>query len=656
MTHVLMSAFVDLMQPLHLWYLMLGVLIGLVVGFLPGLGGIAGLSIILPFVYGMDATSALALMIGLLSPLTTSDSIPAILMGVPGTSAAQATVLDGFPMAKKGEGGRALGAAFMASMIGGVFGAIVLTGSIFAARPIILSMGFGEQLMLVILALSMIGMLTGSSALKGLATCCVGLMLGSMGSAPATGEFRLAFETIYLSDGVPLVIVGLGMFAMPEIIELLRRSSRISESATLGAGMAEGVKDVFRHWWIVLRCSVIGCIVGFMPGLGGSVVDWIAYGHVVQTSDHRERFGTGDVRGVIGPESANNAKEGGALIPTLLFGIPGSGSMAILLGGFILIGIDPGMSMLTQHLDLTFVMIWSVALGNILATGICLFTANYWALLTTIRYAFLAPFMIVLINFAAFQATRDWDDLISLFVMGTLGVFMKRFGWARPALLIGYFLAPQLEPTLYQAVQVYGLTFFERPIVIALALMTIGSIWAAWRYNPNHGKTYEEASPHGGSHKTPQLIFGLAMFAFAVYGLLDSFHYSSNARMFPMAVGIVSLLFFVPLLVSMYRTNTASGVLYDGEREPADKSDFYYLGWILVLLAMTGLFGFAIGGAAFIYAFTTKEAGVNHVRNGILAIACVSWLGLMAYVLSLQLPGGLLQQFIDMPMWLGGSL
>ncbi len=656
MFDVFFSALGQLMLPVHLLYLSLGVFLGLIVGFLPGLGGIAGLSIILPFVYGMDPTSALALMIGLLSPLNTSDTIPAVLMGVPGTSASQATVVDGFPMAKKGEGGRALGAAFVASMFGGVFGAVCLTGAIFAARPIILAMGFGEQLMLVILALSMIGMLTGSSALKGLATCCVGLLLGSMGSAPATGEFRLAFETIYLSDGVPIVIVGLGMFAMPEIIELLRRSTRISESATLGAGMIEGVKDAFRHWWIVLRCSIIGCIVGFMPGLGGSVVDWIAYGHVVQTSKNRESFGTGDVRGVLAPESANNAKEGGALIPTLLFGIPGSGSMAILLGGFILIGIEPGIPMLTKYLDLTFVMIWSVALANILATAICLLTANYWALLTTIRYALLAPFMIVLIYFAAFQATRDWYDIIALFVMGTLGVLMKRFGWARPALLIGYFLAPQLEPTLYQAEQVYGLTFFERPIVIVLTLLTFGSIWAAWRYNPNHGKTYEEAGPHGGTNKRPQLVFGLFMLGFAAYALVDSFQYSRNARIFPMAVAIIALAFMVPLMVQMYRARVAAGVLYDSEREPADRSDYYYLGWMLVLLALIGLGGFAIGSAAFIFLFTTREAGVAHLRNGALAVGCVGWLSLMAYFLTLQLPPGLLQMFVDMPMWLGGSL
>ncbi|MDH3702308.1 MAG: tripartite tricarboxylate transporter permease, partial [Alphaproteobacteria bacterium] len=467
----------------HMFFLALGTIIGLLVGILPGLGGIAGLSVVLPFVFDMEPSHALSMMIGLLAPTTTSDTFPSVLMGIPGTSGSQATVVDGFPMAKRGEGARALGAAFTASLFGGVFGAIILTFAVFAARPIILAMGFGEQLLLIVLALSMIGMLTGTSALKGLATCAIGLLIGSIGAAPATGEFRLTFGSVYLSDGIRIVIVGLAMFALPEIVDLLRRSTKISETGTLGHGWMEGFKDAFRHKWIVLRCATIGCIVGALPGLGGSVVDWIAYGHIIQTTKDRENFGKGDIRGVLAPESANNAKEGGAMIPTLLFGIPGSGSYAILLGGFVLVGIEPGITMMTEHLNLTFMMIWSLALANVLGAGLCLLLANYVALLTTIRYAILAPFMIVLIFFAAFQATRDWYDLIALMVIGTLGVFLKRFGWSRPALLIGFFLAPRLEPKIYQAAQVYGWTFFERPIVIALLILTILSIWAAWKFS-----------------------------------------------------------------------------------------------------------------------------------------------------------------------------
>jgi len=664
MVDTLVAALVQLIELHHLMFLFLGVLLGMVVGILPGLGGIAGLSVVLPFVFGMDPADALAMMIGLIAPTATSDTFPSVLMGIPGTSNSQATVVDGFPMAKKGEGARALGAAFTASMFGGLFGAAVLTVSIFAARPIILAMGFGEQLLLVILALSMIGMLTGTSALKGLATCGFGLLLGTIGTAPATGEFRLVPESnlpilsdlsVYLSDGIPIVIVGLGMFAMPEIIDLLRRSTRISESAELGHGWTEGFKDVFRHWWIVLRCAVIGCIVGALPGLGGSVVDWIAYGHVIQTSKNRETFGTGDIRGVLAPESANNAKEGGALIPTLLFGIPGSGSMAILLGGFILIGIEPGVTMLTQNLDLTFVMMWSLALGNVLATALCLLLANYVALLTTIRYAYLAPFMLVLIFFAAFQATREWADLIMLFVMGTVGIFMKRFGWSRPALLIGYFLAPRLEPTIYQAYQVYGLSFFERPIVIVLVILTALSVFAAWRFSPNRDKTYQEDGPHTAAGKQPQTIFALVLFALAIYTLIDSFSYTWYGGIFMQIVAIITLILMTPLLVQIFRSQSASGVLYDGERDiDSDYSDYHYLGWILGMFALVALVGFPFGCALFIFFFIQKKVGNNPLRHAFMGISGVAFLGVMSYFLTLRYPQGLLQQVIDMPWWLGG--
>ncbi len=655
MVETYLAAFLQLIEPSHLIFLFTGVILGLVVGILPGLGGIAGLSVLLPFVFGMDASNALAMMIGLLAPLATSDTFPSVLMGIPGTSNSQATVVDGFPMAKKGEGARALGAAFTASMIGGLLGAIVLTIAIFAARPVILAMGFGEQLLLVILALSMIGMLTGTSALKGLATCCVGLLLGSVGTAPATGEFRLVFESIYLSDGIPIVIVGLGMFAMPEIIDVLRRSARISQTAQLGHGWIQGFKDVLYHRWIVLRCAVLGCIIGALPGLGGSVVDWIAYGHVIQTTKNRESYGTGDVRGVLAPESANNAKEGGALIPTLLFGIPGSGSMAILLGGFILIGIEPGVTMLTQHLDLTFTMIWSLALGNVLATALCLLLANYVALLTTIRYAYLAPFMFVLIFFAAFQATREWNDLFALFAMGTLGIFMKRFGWSRPALLIGYFLAPRLEPTIYQAYQVYGLRFFERPIVVGLVIATVLSLYAAWRFSPNRGTTYKEEGAHGIARKAPQLVFALVLLAFTAYAFVDSFNYTWYGGIFMKITAAVGLLLFAPLIYFMVRVDKPAGVLHDGEKTlDVDFSDYHYLAWILGMFALVALVGFPLGCALFIFIFMQNKVGNAPLKHGIMGIAGVAFLGIMAYFLSLRYPESLLMGFLDAPWWLGG--
>ncbi|HJS78700.1 MAG TPA: tripartite tricarboxylate transporter permease, partial [Burkholderiales bacterium] len=371
MLDVVGSALANVLSGTHVLYMLLGVGIGLIVGILPGLGGIAGMSILLPFVYGMDTVSALALLIGLLAVVPTGDTFSSILMGIPGSAASQATILDGFPMAKRGEAARALSAAFFSSMLGGLFGALVLTGFIVVARPIILAFSSAELFMLTVLGLGMVGVLSGSSLTKGLLSCALGLLLGMVGAAPATGEWRLASGVEYLVDGLPLVVVALGLFAIPEIIDLLRRNTAISQVATLGRGWLRGIGDTLREWSVVLRCSGIGCLIGAMPGLGGSVADWMAYGHTVQLAKDKSQFGRGDVRGVLAPESANNAVSGGALVPTLLFGIPGSGSTAIFLGGMVLLGIQPGIMLVETQLDLVYTIIWTLAIANVVGAGLC---------------------------------------------------------------------------------------------------------------------------------------------------------------------------------------------------------------------------------------------------------------------------------------------
>ncbi|MEO0401970.1 MAG: tripartite tricarboxylate transporter permease, partial [Pseudomonadota bacterium] len=298
-------------QPLVLGYLVMGVVMGLCVGVFPGLGGIAGLSLLLPFMFGMDPVLGLALMIGMVAVVPTSDTFASVLMGIPGSSASQATVLDGFPMAKKGEAARALSAAFASSLFGGLVGAAFLTVFILVARPIVLEFRTPELLMITIFGLSMVGILAGRVAIKGIAAAGLGMMIGTIGEGDSAGALRMAsYDMPYLVDGFKLVIVGLGIFAIPEIIALLRQDRAISDRSAIGGGWLVGVKDWFANIWLSVRCSIIGVIVGVIPGLGGSVVDWIAYGHAVQTTADKSKFGKGEVRGVIGPESSNNAKEG----------------------------------------------------------------------------------------------------------------------------------------------------------------------------------------------------------------------------------------------------------------------------------------------------------------------------------------------------------
>ena len=405
-----------------LGYLLLGVVMGLAIGVFPGLGGIAGLSLVLPFMFGLDPILGLAVMIGMVAVVPTSDTFASVLMGIPGSSASQATVLDGFPMAKQGMAARALSAAFASSLFGGLVGAFFLTFFILIARPVVLLFQSPELLMVSVFGLSMVGILAGRIAIKGIMAAGIGMLVATIGEGPFNGELRMSsYEFPYLLDGLKLVIVGLGIFAIPEIIALLRQDSAIAEKSPLGLGWMKGVKDWWAHKWLSIRCSLIGVTVGVIPGLGGSVVDWIAYGHTVQTSKDKSQFGKGDVRGVIGPESSNNAKEGGGLVPTLLFGIPGSGSMAIFIGALSLLGsgeLEVGQVMLKDNLNYTYSIVWLLALANVFGTILCIALSSYIARITTIPFALVAPFVFMVIAFAAFQSGQDLMDLVALFAIG----------------------------------------------------------------------------------------------------------------------------------------------------------------------------------------------------------------------------------------------
>jgi len=646
---VIGSALVNVLSGTHLLYMLLGVAVGLIVGILPGLGGIAGMSLLLPFIYGMDTISALALLIGLLAVVPTGDTFTSILMGIPGSAASQATILDGFPMAKRGEAARALSAAFFSSMIGGIFGALVLTVFVLVARPVILAFSSAELFMLTLLGLAMVGVLSGSSFVKGLLSCAFGLLLGLVGAAPTTGEWRLALGIEYLVDGLPLVVVALGIFAIPEIIDLLRRNTAIAEVAALGRGWLQGIRDTLREWGIVMRCSGIGCLIGAMPGLGGSVADWMAYGHAVQVAKDKSRFGRGDVRGVLAPESANNAVAGGALIPTLLFGIPGSGSTAIFLGGLVLLGIQPGIMLVETQLDLVYTIIWTLAIANVVGAGLCFGISPFVARLTTLPYTYVAPFMLMIIFFAAYQATSDWGDILALLAIGVLGLYMRRFGWPRPPLIIGFVLAEGAESYLYQAIQFHGWAWLARPGVLIIAAITIASMWAGSRY----GRTpIDEGGASGRVRDTrSQFLFALFMVAVFAYAVFDLARWSFLAKAFPLGIALIALAGALFVAAVVFRGPGASLMVFDTEAEmaPGTASLVRYLLWLAGLLAASGLAGFVIGLALFFAAFLHFEARSPLARNALLTASAVAFLAAMSYIFVLDFPRGLLQQVVEMP-------
>lgn len=457
----------------RLAFIVLGTGIGMVIGMLPGLGGAVGMSLVLPFVYGMDPYTGMALLMGMVSVIHTADSFPSVLLGVPGSSGAQATIMDGYPLAKQGQAARALGGAFTSSILGGLVGAVVLLAVIRVARPFVLLLGSPELFMLCILGLSMVGVLSRGSALTGILAGVLGLFLGVIGGAPAVPTYRFTFDTVYLFDGVPLAVLALGLFALPEMIDLLVRDTSIAEEAELTGSRLQGVKDTFRNWWLVTRSAVIGMGVGMVPGLGGPVVDWITYGVAQRTCRNTENFGKGDIRGVIAPESANNAKECGTLVPTMLFGVPGSSTTAILLGGLILMGIQPGPRMVTSELPVMLSIVWTLVIGNVIGATLCLSLSKTISRVSIIPGKVLVPFLLVIMVVGAYQSTRHWGDIIVFIVIGLIGWIMKKIDWQRAPLLIGFVLSTPAERYLHLSMSHYGFGFLVRPIVIFIAIMTV---------------------------------------------------------------------------------------------------------------------------------------------------------------------------------------
>ena len=652
-------------QPTVLSYLLLGVLMGLCIGVFPGLGGIAGLSLLLPFMFGMDPITGLALMIGMVAVVPTSDTFASVLMGIPGSSASQATVLDGFPLAKKGEAARALSVAFSSSLFGGLVGAAFLTAFILVARPIVLEFRTPELLMITIFGLSMVGILAGRVAIKGIVAAGLGIMIGTIGEGDSAGELRMAsYEIPYLVDGLHLVIVGLGIFAIPEIIALLRADRSIADRKPLGGGWIVGIRDWFANIWLSVRCSIIGVVVGVIPGLGGSVVDWIAYGHTVQTTKDKSQFGSGEIRGVIGPESSNNAKEGGGLVPTLLFGIPGSGSMAIFIGAIALLGsgnIEVGPSMLKNNLDVTYAIVWLLALANVIGTLICIFVSGGIARLTTIPFALLAPFLFMIIAFAAFQSGQDLLDLVALFALGFLGILMRRFDWSRPAFLIGFVLSNPAETYANQAVQIAqsrfrksfedGIEYIFSPIVIVLLIITVISVVVGLR----QAKTImaEGSVPSGG--KTAPTLFLLAILLYLIVAFTNASlipDYAAADRIFPRFVAGVSIIGCMILLAQTIFRPTGHALFADRESEEGQKSAhglWETLAWFAALLLLTALIGFILALIVFLMFFIRQRAGHGWLFSTVYCAAGVGFICFLAYLLNRDFPVGMLQQYLDLP-------
>lgn len=605
------EALVTLSDPFRLMMLAAGVLFGLVLGVIPGIGGLTGLALLLPFTFTMDPYAAFAMLLGMLAVSGTSDTITAILFGVPGSAGAQALVMDGYSMAKRGEAGRALGAAYTSSLIGGVFGAVILALCIPILRPLLLLIGSPEMLGFSVFGIAMVAVLSGNAPMRGLVAAGVGILLSMIGADIQTGTLRYTFNNFYLWDGLPLVPMVLGLFALPELADLAIKRRAISEGPKVDtrSGMVAGFKDAIRNWWLVIRGGALGAGIGALPGLGSSVVDWLAYGWAYQSVKGADKtFGKGDVRGVIAPESANNAITAGSLVPTIAFGVPGSATMAIMLSVFLIHGLVPGTKMLTTDLNVTFSMVWSIALANILGAGLCFLLSGHFARIATLRYTLILPIIIVVVMVGAYQTSRSWGDLLALVVFGCLGFAMKQLKWPRPPLLLGFVLGALIEKYMFISTSRFGWEWLTRPTVIILfalaALMLVRPFLKQF-------KSYGGFAGVARSIGKPQFrwpdLFHVGILGLTVYALWTASSWPWDAKIGPMAVGVATLVFgsiglvnqiFSRAIVANMGAGTAGMYMdtapetYGLERNTVFKRALAFAGYILALLGSIGLIGF----------------------------------------------------------------
>ncbi len=464
------------------WDLMIlmlcGVLLGLIIGILPGLGGSVALALLIPLTFGMSSQEAIVLLLSAYGTVTYGGSITAILINTPGEATNAATTFDGFPLAKKGKAGMAITTAIICSALGGIVGFAILAMLIPVARQLVMLFSYPEFFMLAVFGLTIIAVVTKGNTFRGLISALFGLLLAFIGTDPTMGLPRFTFDTTYLWDGISLIPVIIGLFAITEAFSLYKNKTAISSDVKVtDKGLGEGIKAVVKNFWLFLRSCFIGIFIGMIPGVGGSVASFMSYGSAVQTSKTPEKFGKGQIEGVIAVESANDSKEGGSLLPTLAFGIPGSAAMAVLMGGLIMHGLSPGPEMLTKSIDMTYFLIAAAIVSKVMALVVALIIGTKLVFITKIRGSLMAPGIIAISLVGAYAVNGNvWDVVVAL-IFGVIGLYMRKYSYSAIALIIALVLGGLVEASYYQTLVSFGPTgFFTRPIALILFILTILSL------------------------------------------------------------------------------------------------------------------------------------------------------------------------------------
>jgi TctA family transporter len=474
-----LAAFGILLQPANILALLAGVILGLAVGIIPTIGSLFILPLLLPFAFLLPPDLMLILFAGICATVFIGGSITSILLNIPGTAPNAATMLDGYPMTQKGQAARAIGAAVTSSVAGGVLPVFLSLAMIPLILPIILAFGQPELAALIICGIAFLATLSGGSVTKGVICGALGLLLSLVGFHSITGVHRFDFGYTLLYDGISIVPLTLGLFGLAELLilaEINRKSIAQTPNKTRFTEIFEGIKDVWRHRWLWLRCTIIGHFIGIIPGIGSEVASWVSYGHAKQTSKNPQEFGTGRVEGVIAPQAGNNAGEAGDLLTTMALGIPGSAAMSFLLTVFLIAGISPGPTLIGNYLPLALAIILTVGIAHLIGGIICLFSARRLAKLASVHIDFLIPGILIVAFAGIYMATQSTANFILVIVFTLLGYFMKKFGYSRPTLILGFVLGDLLERYSTLTLKIYGSAFLGRPVfltIIAVAVLIV---------------------------------------------------------------------------------------------------------------------------------------------------------------------------------------
>lgn len=479
--------FAAAVQPANLFITALGTVLGIVFGALPGLSGTMGIAILLPITYSMDSVPALLLMVSIFCGSLYGGSISAILLSTPGTPAAAATIFDGYPMTKQGRASEALMEAAISSFWGGVFSLIALFTMAPAIAKFSLKFGPIENFMIAIFGLTIIASIASKNMLKGLISGLIGLLLSCVGMDSFVGYARYTFHIAYLQTGLQLIVVLIGLFSISQVLSLVSSDNTAIVDVEMVKKLKPSkftIKDICRYPVTYLRSSIIGTIVGIIPGAGGSIAAFLGYNEAKRASKHPELFGTGLREGVGASESANNAVSGGSLIPMLTLGIPGSTACAVMLGGMMVHGLLPGNDLFTVQAGVIYPVMSGMFFSNLAFMIIGITCAKYFAYIARVPIYILTPVIVVLCSVGAFAISNSMVDVYVMILFGVVGFFLIHFNFDVTPVVLGLILGSIAEGGLGRAIMISGgvggamTSLITSPICVVLLIISVISLFA----------------------------------------------------------------------------------------------------------------------------------------------------------------------------------